>query len=157
MVTIGSGFLSYYYAVADELIDTQGVGEACRLYFVSKTNCPNCLKGAPGKYRPGGPIEFSIGMCPYCNGKNYVENVTNRDVNLRTYWREQDWRKIAKIEFREGRVMVIGYMRDYDDFRKATHMRFFTDLDQEYKYKLTGEPMPHGFGKRYFAAVCDRI
>lgn len=49
----------------------------CRLIYTPlREQCPNCIwdssrEASSGKYKAGGPIPFTSGTCPYCQGRGF--------------------------------------------------------------------------------------
>lgn len=152
MFSIPSGIFDKYDEVVNSLYTTQEIADKTTLVTVSKQACPNCIPGSTSVYKPGGPIEFSLGPCPYCNGANEIESKTEQTVYLRTYPNKRNWIKIGNVEAPDGAVQIIGKMSDLTKVKQADYMVFFPLSD--WAYKLDSDPFPFGFGKREFVAYC---
>lgn len=156
-----------YYEMADLLIDDEHIGVNCTLvYPEKKIACNNCIFNTlPGGvstnvYKNGGPMPFSYGPCPLCGGTGYKSSEETDSIRLRVYWRHRDWLKVGQsINYVDGRVQVIGYLKDFANFRKANTIILVSDQTkyQKWTYAQAGNAFPHGFGKnRYFVAFLDR-
>lgn len=154
-----------YFDTVDDFIDSN-FGVTCRLtYPAKKTVCTNCiydplLKKSSGIYKSGGPISFSNGVCPYCNGVGFSESADTDTLKLRVYYEKKHWIRLpVTAELPDGSVQTIGHMADLPKILRCNNIVFNTDIEGnvEYKYKLSGEPMPHGFKRRkYFIAMWIR-
>lgn len=156
MSLIPNNIFDDYYKVVDELLANEYTSTSVVYYFQKKLACPNCLEGATNVYRPGGPIPFSVGVCPYCGGKNHVyEQTTSSGRRLRVYYNKKEWIQLGSIEFVDGMVQIRGYSSDIPTIKQCDKMKFFKDHDVF--YKLNSTPFPYGFGERYFIAYCVKV
>lgn len=144
---------------ADELIDNENIGVNCTLYFNhKKQECPNCIFDSfngksSNKYKTGGPVEFTLGICPWCHGEGYFSEEYTEVIRLRTYWNKKDWKKFGNIEIPDGGAMIIGYLTDLPKLEKANYVSLVNEQQgySKFDFNLSGAPILHGFTKnRYF-------
>lgn len=164
------------FEIPAELIDLHesGVGSLitnlgvpCTLYYPpKKTQCPNCefdarTKKSANIYRAGGPISFTAGACPYCNGVGFKEEEASDNIQMSIYWSHRDWHDIGvQIEKPDGVIQSRGFIEDLPKIKKCNQMEPNLKTNQaiKYRYKLKGEPVPHGFRQqKYFLAFWERI
>lgn len=163
--TIPSGTFDLYYEVCNELINNNFIGNSCTInYPPRRVSCDNCVTNHFGGhssnvYKPGGPAPFNFGNCPLCGGNGYHEEVDTDTVRLRIYWQRKDWIKIASVVLPDADVQIIGFLTDLPKVRRAAEIILFDKVSNEqWKFALSGEPFPHGFGKnRYFVAFMSRV
>lgn len=155
MFEIPNSLFDKYYEVVDSLYDNPNIGDETKLVTVTRTECPNCVPGSSSVYKPGGPIPFSIGICPYCGGSNYIESEATETIRVRTYADKRKWLKIGNVEVPDGSVQILAKISDLTKIKKCSYMIFFPLSD--WKYKLDSDPFPYGFGKRNFVAYCIKI
>lgn len=160
-ISIPQSLFDKYNEVCDWFIDNDNIGRACTLvYAPKKTQCSNCTVKMVGSttintYRHGGPMFFQTGKCPLCGGSGIKEVEYTDTIRLRIYWNRADWIRIAgSINIADAEVMVIGYMADLPNFRKAKEVLLASDQKEaEYRAIIAGKPTPWGFGRsRYFVA-----
>lgn len=154
-----------YYETVDELTNVD-FGVTCTLlYPLKKTDCQNCifdpfLGTSSNKYQSGGPIPFTNGLCPYCNGEGYTAVIPTEDIKMRVYYDKKSWVKMpVPITVPDGSVQSIGHMTDLPKILMCTEMRLHKTIEGQgtFTYILAGEPVPHGFKKnKYFIAIWAR-
>ena len=81
-----------------------------------------------------------------------TETAKTESIRLRMYHAPKDWLKTGGIEFKEGRVQIIGYLEDKDKLIKCSYI-----LAKDNKYILAGPPVCHGFEDRYFMGYLDLV
>jgi hypothetical protein len=163
-ISIPDAFWDKYYEACDFFLDNDHIGKSCTLvYPPKKTECSNCTFNNLGGtstnvYRHGGPAPFNFGRCPMCGGNGYKETEVTAQINLRVYWRNRDWIKVANINVPDAEVQIIGYLADLQKVRQAIEIRLVDERTQgDWRMNLAGEPFPHGFGKnKYFIAHLKR-
>ena len=142
-------------------------GVNCTLVYPSEQQlCTNCTVSGIGGisnsvYRHGGPAPFNIGYCPLCNGQGSKPVEVEGTVKLRVYWTEKDWKKVgySSIQVPDGSVMTLGYLSDMPELLKTNELIVNSAQSgyANWRYRLSGEPFAHGFGKnRYCAAFWSR-
>lgn len=160
-ISLPNGMIDKYNEACDFFINSDVIGRSCTLVYPPKrTPCINCIVKAVGTtttntYRHGGPAPFNFGSCPLCGGNGYKETEITGTIRLRIYWNRAEWLKIAgSINIDDAEIMVIGFMSDLPNFRKAIEILLAKDQKEaEYRTTLAGKPNPWGFGRnRYFIA-----
>lgn len=146
---INNAIFTKYYEAADQFIDNLYLGKAVKLYFITKKDCTNCNQNVYD-----GNIPFT-NLCPYCEGKNYIEEETTKNIRLRVYTVYKDWIKVAGVEFVSGRAQVIGYISDMTSVEQCTKLDIFDGTGLGMTYKLATRCTPHGFGLKYFISHID--
>lgn len=131
MISIGSGIFNLYYEASDFFIENPMIGKVLTIVYESRE--PKSLTYSDTL------LDFS-------------EQVKTEDIKIRMYHNPRDWKKLGYVDMISGRVQVIGYMTDAIKLQRATYMTY-----SNLKYKLGVQPVPHGFGSRYFVAYLDLI
>lgn len=154
-----------YEEVANEMIAKFGC--TCEVFYPPiKSDCDNCIFVSLGNtagsnvYNGTGPISFTFGNCPVCEGRGYKDiEATTDSIKLRFYTNKKDWRKIGQsIVIPEAEAMVIGHIADLPKLLRMNKIKVNTDVVnyRTYFFVLASEPMPHGFGDSYFSCYLKR-
>lgn len=152
-------------AICNDILSDENISVKTKLIFPEKTvDCPNCIFDSfhgksSGRYQTGGPIEFTGGICPYCNNAGILKTPQSDIINLRVYYDKASWRKIANIEIDSGDAFCIGYIKDLIKIRQATDIIPSYEIKEygENVYVLAGSPVPWGLSKdKFFAAALTR-
>ena len=166
MVNI-SGILSQaktlYDDIHTQLINSSEVGVNVTLYYPpTYVDCSNCQLSSYGIiYKTGGPAPFTLGSCPLCASATCKKEVENSEViKLRVYsvdptsFSRSNFKKMGiSVERPEGELLSIGFMSDLLKVRSANYAVFYSDNQPStgsMRYKLAGDPRPHGIGKDTF-------
>jgi len=160
MTFIPDGFFDQYYQFVDELYTNNFISESVRLYYINRENCPNCIPGNPNKYKTGGPISFSFGPCPYCDGKNFIETETTETIKLRTYEynRKKSNANVGNVTINSSELFLIGKIEDYPKLKKCDYFVLFSNTQYgDWKFILDSEPLPFGFGSSQFKVYIRRM
>lgn len=149
----------------DALLASDGLTRKCTILYVtaSYTECPNCYVNAAngksnGVYKPGGPIPFTKGICPHCNGVGRISAVSSDTVYLGIL---TDPKKFLKTTFQSpaiptGTIQTVSIVSEtYQKLKNAEFL--YIDIDNaDYrtkKYTLAGVPEFIGLGdNRYCVA-----
>lgn len=163
-INIPDEIFDIYQEGIDALYNSNDIGENCKIYYPpSKQECPNCVYnpygGGTNLYKPGGPIAFSFGLCPICNGVGHQEIDVTETIRLRVYWNPKSWIKMSGIDKPDGKVQIIGKIDNLPKVIRANKIEVFSDQSHltSWMYNLDGEPILHGFGHRQFIALLKRI
>jgi hypothetical protein len=166
---IPDGIFKQYYEVVDELLENSATSFSCRLYYSPIiSECTNCLftyGSSSNIYKQGGPEPFSIGLCPVCNGKGTLEIESTENIRLRVHEytqskMSQNYKLLNKnIQNPEGILEIRGRKEDIPKLLKSQRILVASGDTQfgPFFYKLTSEPIPHGFGYQYFFALIERV
>ncbi len=163
-----------YNKAVDAMIDSN-FGVSCKIYYpAEKTICSNCefnplIGKSANIYKAAGPIPFTDGFCPYCNGDGYTDSVQTEDIMLRCYFTPKHWIKIAldtkvndnniNYKYPAGAMQTIGHLADLPKCKRANYIVVNTEVDGYINpsYGLISEPVFHGFKKnKYFIAMWER-
>lgn len=157
--TIPSTLQASYFEMADSLLVSDMTSSVCTIHYPpQKTECINCTPGAFGhtnQYRVGGPIPFSFGVCPACQGSGAKDVETTENVRLRIYISNRKFQELPE-NFEDFSGYIIGFNSDLEKVRKANYIEIISKntLYHLLRFKLASQPVPWGFGKsRYFR--CD--
>lgn len=157
--SIPSEIFALYKEACDELINNTNIGKQCTLYYhPTVTECPNCVfdsfsNKSAGVYKAGGPLPFTIGLCPWCNGEGLKETEVTENINLRLYWTRKDWIKTGvPVNIPDADLMTIGFIADMPKCQQALYIRIISEQSNYgfWDFNLSSEPYPHGFGKQYY-------
>lgn len=147
----------------DALLEDSACMVPCRLYYgdTKWTDCPNCYydsltKRSSGRYRAGGPMSFTLGICPYCHGLGRKETTeTTASIYLMPIWDSKEW---VGVNSRDGQRPYTGIPESmlqtmckfqyYDEITRAKNVLIDTNIEDYTKrfYEKFGEPEPCGFG-----------
>lgn len=119
----------------DDLINQ--LGKPCRLYYPPKiVNCPNCTPDTIGHksltiYKSGGPVPFSFGACPICQGSQQQRfDVQTEIVTLLCAISPKDWFiKMPNIRVPDGMMQTKGYLRDAPKIQRCENMVVETQIE----------------------------
>ena len=167
MPSIPQALYDKYNEICDDFINLN-FGQTCRLLYPPKrTACENCVydtitQRSSGVYKNGGPVSFSFGICPWCDGVGFKETENTDDIKMRVYWERRSWIKInIPINIPDGMIQTIGFMTDVPKIKQAQVVIINPNLSgiQTWSYTLSADPVPHGLGpsKRYFIAYWKRV
>ncbi len=140
----------------DALLEDTALTVPCTLHYLDTkfTTCTNCLPNNIGGkssnvYKAGGPIPFSHGLCPYCNGQYRISATATDELYLMTIWDSKRWIlnnpaiKAAKID-----VQTMSKITTYGALDRASKVT----LDANIKnygvadFIKVGDPQPLGWG-----------
>ena len=166
ILTYPDNFLSTARQVFDDLIENNG--KPCRLLYppVSEA-CPNCLGGPAGqfssnRYRAGGPVPFSVGACPLCNGTNQRMSEVTEVVTLVLLWNPKDWVPLpGNLRTPEGDLQTKGAIAELPKVLACTEMIADTTLEAtiRQKFRLSEQPFDDRniVKGRYFVATWKKV
>ena len=147
----------------DLLLSSSGLTTECKLNFgVSKTEvCPNCiydpmLKKSSGKYKIGGPINFTLGMlCPYCNGIGFYGKETSENIFMVIIADHKKWiNPPLNLGIADNYIQSIcskNYLYQIKQCKSMTIL-YNNTLDGP-SYTLYADPNPAGLGDNNYI-VC---
>lgn len=144
----------------DSVVDNCAV--VCQIIYPPKKNdCPNCIWSPSGKstnkYQAGGPIPFSTGVCPYCNGAGVIYTEPTENINACVFWSAKDWLKIEdlNVKIQNGMVQTWSHKTTYPLIKRAKELIIDTSLSTLHKNRYTraGEPWWCGFGESRYCVT----
>lgn len=155
-----------YEDAVDALIETVNATPCKVIYPSKKVECANCtfLRMGSGSgtnvYKSGGPIPFSIGVCPLCGGTGFKEQSATENITARFYHDSASFRKFINnsTAIAESDGLLLGYMSDMPKILRMEKIQVGTNIEgvKSYFFYLNGEPYKHGFGNKYFYAMLKR-
>lgn len=161
---ISSGFKELYKDAIDNLIE--GLSIACTLVYggSKKTPCTNCYQSPQGKsigkYKAGGPISFSAGICPFCHGEGFTYNETTSSISLCVLFDSKQWLGSQKIDTPNEFVQTISLASTYDELKNVKELIVDTSLGSyvSNRFQRYSEPEYAGLGEdSYIFVLWKRI
>ena len=158
MVQLSQDIFDKYNDFVDDFINSN-FGVDCILQYPPKElACINCIydvksKKSTNKYKTGGPISFTFGVCPWCNGRGSKQDIATDTIKLRVYWERKSWLKIGiPLNIPDGAVQAIGFLSDFPNIKKAQKIILNSTQSgyANWEYTLYGDPMPHGFKRNRY-------
>lgn len=143
----------------DDLIDQ--IGKDCKLVYPPKlVPCTNC---SLGRWKTGGPMPFTFGVCPLCQGQAVKATENSEVIRMLVSWNvEPDILMAAPVDLRHPNSIVRtkGYIGHLPKVKQCDHMQIVNvDPYIHYNFKLYSEPIDPGsiVQGRYFIALWKRI
>ena len=168
LFTIDSGIVSIASDAIDDLIDQ--LGKPCKVvYEPTKTQCNNCYLDtttdkSSGKYNGTGPVSFTRGKCPVCDGLGYLpDEVENFDiVTLLINTTPKAYKMYdPSVKIPQGLIGAKGYVTDLPKVltAKTIIVDYQHVVDVSARYVLWGEPAQTGniVKNRYFEFYMQRF
>lgn len=152
---ITATFKQYHKDMIDALLNCSGCTVDCvvTLEGTKYTDCPNCkFDSINGKsaniYESGGPISFSHGVCPYCNGDGRTSSQATENVCLMAIWDSKKWIVNSPEKTANIAVQTMSKIDTYPTLKRATRLTIDSSLTPygAPDYTRQGEPQPLGFG-----------
>ncbi len=152
---INSAFKQSYTDMIDTLIE--GCQVPCTLIHgvTLFTSCPNCLFDAIGnksanRYASGGPMPFTVGMCPMCHGVGKIPDEQTSTINLVPLWDSKDWVGVSNVSIGNPNefVQTLSVIATFDNLVEAKDIIIDTGITNFTRniFSRVGEPQPCGFG-----------
>lgn len=146
---LNNAIFKIYEEACDLFLENKNIGFDAKLYFIDKKDCTNCNQNVYD-----GNIPFT-NLCPFCEGKNYIEIETTEIIRVRYYNNPKNWIKISGVDFISGRAQIIFYSKDLDKITKSKKIEIDPASSQNLIYSLSTKCFPHGFGSKYSVAFID--
>lgn len=153
---ISTEFKTLYKNMIDALLETTALTLPCRFVYSGTkfVKCPNCqFNSMTGKsnniYVSGGPISFSHGTCPYCNGDGKIPQESNESFNIAVLWDYRKWIAVgATVKNPEGMIQTICNLGLIDEIKKAKEIIVDTNIEKYVRHRFIrdSEPTPAGLG-----------
>lgn len=166
IIPIPNSLIDLHEFVSTKIMNSS-IGNNCQLYYPPiKTDCPNCqfnpiTKKSANIYVSGGPIAFSGGLCPYCNGEGFVYSESTETIRMKVYWNPKDWEDIGvDIQQSDGVIQTQAFVYDAPKIERCNYMIPVVKNEQTviYKYKLLRKSIPHGFRQdKFFISFWERV
>lgn len=141
-------------------------GVNCKLFYgTNRTVCTNCifneaLNASTNIYLTGGPIPFTNGLCPYCDGVGFKDTQATETIKLRVYHERKSFiRMEIPVNVIDGAIQTIGSIEYLNKCKRCNHMIANSDLEiyNQYKFVLASDPAPFGLTKKEFVAYWNRL
>ncbi len=95
---ITAQFKQLHKDMIDAVLEDTALTVACTLIYsgTKPTECSNCIINnisgkSSGRYKSGGPIPFTNGQCPYCNGLGKIITEATEILYLMPIWDKSKW------------------------------------------------------------------
>lgn len=139
----------------------------CTLEYGTRSiDCPNCIYDSrtgksTNRYQtsPAGPIPFTFGVCPYCNGEGKLLQEETQSVDLCPIYDYQSWYPMTiRIESPLGFVQTMSPFSLRKQLIRAKSIIIDTAIDTSTRprFERWGEPEPCGFGGSDFIVMMWR-
>jgi hypothetical protein len=159
-----------YDDIHTQIIDSDEIGINITLYYPATwAECINCEHSDWGNtYKTGGPAPFNLGGCPMCGGACNYQVEESEEIKLRVYqsdatgFTKKNLKKIGiSVDVPDGELLTIGKVVDIPKIQAAAYAVFYSDNIADigqFRYKVSSEITPHGFGKgKFFFCKWSRI
>ncbi len=121
-------------------------------------DCPNCIQNvlmgnSSSTYQAGGPIPFSFGECPYCNGRGRIEPEKVETIYVLPVWNSNQWiGTTANVQAPNVDVQTMTVIANYARIETASTIRIDTAISGygTQKFARQGDSEPCGFGSSAF-------
>jgi len=151
---ISTAFKQLFNDAINEVLSTTGLTVKCTItYSGSKsTECGNCFLNpmtgkSSGKYKTGGPIAFTTGICPKCHGLGRTIDEQTEDFYFGVIWDSKQFMGKIPANNPEQYVQTISKLDSYDNIKRANFI--IIDVDNaaysKNKFQKAGEPYFAGF------------
>lgn len=159
---INSGFKQLHVDMIAEVIRAGSV--PCDLVYGSTLfeDCPNCVfdpirKVSSNIYQSGGPVPFTFGICPQCNGIGQIPDDTSVEICLAPIYDYKYWIPglMPNLHSPYGWVQTWSLFDTYEELTKAKEIIINTDTNSYVKarFERQSAPQPYGFNGSDFIAV----
>jgi hypothetical protein len=172
MGLITSAFKSLFDDRIDLLLEDNALTVPCLLVYgdTKYEICPNCniniaTNKSTGIYKPGGPVPFSGGICPFCNNDGRIAEIYQDSVYLALIFDSRDWIKWSKksVSPHNPKMFVQSiskFSETYTKIKRAKYLIADTNVNDttRSKYERYAEPTPIGLGNsNYVIAMWKKI
>jgi len=124
--------------------------------LTNNCNFDAAIGRSSNRYQSGGPIPFSTGVCPYCNGAGKIGTEITSTINLAIIYNYKDWIDLG-IEIRSpnGFVQSLSLLKTLDELKEAKELIVDTDISKyvNQRFERYGEPQPCGFSQATIIAT----
>ena len=117
----------------------------------------NCVYDAVGKkssnrYQEGGPMPFTVGVCPFCHSQGRTSTESTEVVYMLPVWDMNEWvgwkGTDARTRYPDGGVQTMCSITYLDNVKKAKEIIIDTNIQSYTEHRMSrgGEPSICGFG-----------
>jgi hypothetical protein len=146
------------------------LGKTCRCYYPpTKVPCTNCFLDtstdtSSGQYNGTGPIPFTRGKCPVCNGSGYLPDPAQNFEDAKfliDYKPKMDQYLPNEGKIPDGLLSIKGYLTDVKKVIQSQYIIIGygnTEYNSE-RYTKWSEPVSTGnvVRYRYFTCILQRF
>lgn len=140
----------------DALLEDDALTVECTLTYAETkfTECINCIMNnvtgkSSGRYKSGGPIPFTNGQCPYCNGIGKTTSESTDNMWLLAIWDSKKWiLNDPAINVADINVQTMSKITTFPSLTRCRSIKFDTKIDGYGIGEFTrlGTPQPLGWG-----------
>lgn len=164
---ITSDFKQLFNNAIDSLLEDTALTVKCRIvYSGSKiTPCNNCeinvMTGrSSGKYKVGGPISFTTGICPKCKNEGKLIDEKTEDFYMSVIWDSKKFIGNFPVNNPNEHVQTISKLITFDNIKRANYIiiDFENKKYSQNKFERINEPFFAGFNDgNYIFTLWKRI
>ena len=142
------------------------LSKPCRLVYPPKmVSCSNCNGlSSSGRWKTGGPMPFSVGLCPLCNGRNKIAEEVFESINFLCQFEKKNfYYPVDEVDIRTplNYIQIKGYLKDVPKIKRVDHIIIETPIEGiiQWRGKLFDEPMDRSniIQGRYFTCTLKRV
>lgn len=159
---ISDEFKQFHIDMIAEVL--RGCNVPCQLIYGNTqfTDCPNCIFDSvsgrsSGRYQTSGPIPFTSGTCPYCNGIGKIPTESTDTINLCPIYDYKSWIPTinSNVVSPNGYVQTLSVFSTYSTLQRAKEIIINTDTTSivRARFERNGDPQPCGMGSSSFIAT----
>lgn len=167
MPLISQQFKNLFDNRIDLLLEDNALTVPCLLVYgdTKYMECPNCVLNmangrSSGLYKVGGPIQFSGGICPFCNNEGRIAETSQDSVYLALIFDSKDWIRWNKqsISPHNSKMFVQSiskFSTTYTKIKRAKYLIADTGINNttRSRYERYEEPVPLGLGNSNYV-IC---
>lgn len=156
---ISAEFKQLFIDAINELLSNTGLTVKCTLIYAGGkiTECGNCyFNPATGrstnKYKAGGPIAFSAGVCPKCLGEGKLVDEQTEDLYFAVIWDSKQWLGKLPAGNPNEIVQTVSKATTFDEIKRASHIIIDANKSAytKNKFERISEPSFVEFGSSDF-------
>ena len=125
----------------DGLLENTALTVPCKINYKSTKveDCPNCVYDSMNRrssniyqQNPPGPISFTHGICPYCNGVGVLKLNSQETIYLMPIWNSKDWYNLTQssVNLADISVQTVSKIDTYAKLKRATSIIIDTNLEK---------------------------
>jgi hypothetical protein len=156
---ISTAFKQLFVDAINEVLSNTGLTIPCQLIYSGSKFilCNNCLFNpttgkSSGRYKTGGPISFSAGICPKCKGGGKLLDEQTQTLYFGVIWDSKQWIGKLPVGNPNEYVQTISKAEYFDEIKRANSIIIDTDLSDytKNKFERASEPYFVEFGSSDF-------
>jgi hypothetical protein len=163
---ITSAFKTLHVDMLESLLADSACSVLCTLQYEGSKweDCPNCVENvamgrSSSSYTAGGPIPFTFGGCPYCNGAGRITTNETESIYLAPIWDSQEWISLSAqnntAQAPNVTVQTISKIETYENLSRAKSVLIDTSISGfgHNRFERQGDPEICGLGNGSFVLV----